>query len=507
MKWCSYCLVGLILFSLVIAGCGSSNTIRSFDGKRAIKVPPGVTPIVAARADSIAAGLFVSLKNELAAEALFEKGLRHYEVSDSLWRIIDEARKSPVKSVSKEDSLAAVKQAIPGALQLIEAQRNIDKYKRTQEQRLIIQASYNLKEAQKYLEQSLQLNPFNTQVQIYLAYTYKLLAAHFPKEMTYDKALHLWGALARLEPGDYLHFFNLANTYYAMKQWSEALANYKKCEEILVASAEVNPQRVQNPALPVESTMDTTTRFLSVYWRAQAAIKLLDSQEALSALHHAKELTKNPQNLSIIDTDIQWINWDDGNIPASVWRDSARVLSTLGNFDDAGKIYEKMLNGMLKTQHTRDEISWTYAMIEYTNLNRKASAVSRLLEVIKAMPKDETGAPLDTIQQNYFDAYGTMCYNLGIDTLRSDRKLAYTYFSQAAEIHWKGRGKSFLRMADLSRANPTLMIANAEKALALSWQLDADELQNLYKLLVDGYRRLNQTEKAKYYFEKLRLMQ
>ena len=504
MKTRIYYLIGWSLAALGLANCGGSGALRDY---RALKVPPGISPLVAARADSIAAGLFVTMKNEREANSLFEKGRQHYNVSDSLWVVLDNAKKAPVKSVRPDDSLAAVKQTIPGTLKLQEAAQNLQTFDRTQEQRLMIQASYNLKEAQKYLERSVQLNPFNAPVQNYLALTYKLLAQRFPKDMAFDKALHIWGTLARLEPGEYLHYYNLGSTYFAEQHWADALENFKKAEEILLASAEVNPRRLQNPALPVEATIDTTYHFLAVYFQAQAAMKLLDAPPALQKLHHAKKLTRNPEYLAIIESNIKWINWDDGNIYGSVLKDSANALATRGEFDAAGKIYENLISRTLKTKRAKDEISWTYAAIEYRNLNKKASAVSRLYEVIQTIPKSPTGTPHDAGYKDYFEAYGTMCYNMGVDTLRSDRRLAYSYFSQAAEIEWNGRGKSYMFMADLSRANPQLAIANGERAVALASQLAPDELQNLYKLLVDGYRRSGQVDKARSYFDKLRAMQ
>jgi tetratricopeptide (TPR) repeat protein len=504
MKRRSYGVWGLMILFSYIAGCSSSGALRSYDGKRAVKVPPGVNPIVAVRADSIASGLFVSMKHELEAQSLFEEGLRHYNASDSLWAVLDAAKKSPVKSVSKDDSVAAMKQAFAGAAKLNEVQKNFQSYEHAQDQRLIIQASYNLKEAQKNFEKSVELNPYNAQVQVYLAFIYKLLAARFPKEMSFDKALRIQGALVRLEPGEFIHYYNLGSTYMAAQKWADALDNFKKCEEVLLASAEVNSQRIANPSLPVEATMDTTTLFSTVFYQARAAMKLFDDKTALESLHRAQGLTHVPEYLNAVEQTIDWINWDDGNILGAVMRDSANTLAIQGELVEAGKIYEDLINRILKTQRTKDEMSWVYARIEFTTLNRKASAVARLYEVTKNIPKDETGAPLDTTYKQYFDAYGAMCHNLGTDTLRSDRRLAYTYFLQATEIAWKGRAKSYLSMTELSKGNPELMVENGEKAVALSSQLSPEELKTLYTLLVDGYKRLRQTDKARFYFEKLR---
>jgi len=499
-------LLCCLAVAALLVGCGGGK-MRGYRGMSAVKVPPGVAPLVAVHADSIVAGLFVTMKDEREAQKFFEKGRHHYAASDSLWFVLDNAKKSPNQAVSAADSLAAVKQTVTGALKLQEAAQNLQNFDRTQEQRLSIQASYNLKEAQRYLERSVKLNPFNLQVQNYLALTYKLLAQRFPLEMSFDRALQIWGTLARLEPGEYLHHYNLGSTYFAEQHWAEALENFKKSEEILLTSVEVSPQRLQNPNLPVEATVDTTYRFLSIYFQAQSAIKLLHAELALQKLHHAKTLTRNAEYLTTIATVVKWINWDDGNIYGSVMRDSANALANRGKFEEAGKIYDELIHRILQTKRTRDEISWTYAAIEYTNLHRKAKAVSRLYEVIQNIPKDRNGAPMEENYKNYFEAYGTMCFNIGVDTLRSDRKLAYTYFSQAAEIDWTGRGKSYLFMTELSRANPQMLIANGEKAAGLASRLSTEELQNLYKLLVDGYRRSGQVDKAKNYFAKLRAMQ
>lgn len=496
--WCVVLGVGLSI------GCGGGA--KSFVGTNAIEVPPGVSPLVAAHADSIAAGLFVTLDRERKAQELAAQGIHHYTAGDSLWAILDAAKEAQ-KKISAEDSVAAIRQAITGTLKLQEAGNNLHDFDRTQEQRLIIQASYNLKEAQKYFEKSVQLDPFNTRVQNYLALTYKLLAQRFPQDVTFDNALHIWGALARLEPGEYLHFYNLGSAYFAAQQWRQAQENFKKAETLLLASADFSRSHLQDPAAPAEATLDTTTLLSSIYYQALSAIKLYDANQALYDLRRAKPLTHAPEARDNLDSYMRWINWDDGNIIGSVMRDSASALAQRGEFVEASKIYEDLINQSLTTKRARDEVIFTYAVMEYKNLNRKTSAVSRLYEVVQSLPKDVVGAPLDPAQQKYFDNYGTMCHNLGVDTLHSDRRLAYMYFSQAAAINWAGRGKSYLAMAELASTNPEISVQNAEKAEALAEQLAHEELLKLYKLLVDGNRRLNQMDKARLYYEKFKALQ
>jgi len=507
----------LLLASWLTTSCGIF--LKSSSRNRTIDVPPGVSPAVAVRADSLALGLFVSLQDERKAKALNTQAEKHWSASDSLWAILDSARVGH-KTVSKEDSAQSRAHSQTGYNELAQAAPLLVQFDKTQERQLIIQASYHLDQARKALEKSIQLDPFNKSAQNLLALVYQNIATRFPHEMNYEKALHIWGTLIRLEPGEYQYHYKLAETYFLMEKWSDAFENFQRTEDILLASAEVNPLRVNDPEKPVNAVTDSTTLFYSVWYQGQCASRLLDAEKALHHLKRAWDLTPTKANRSAIESTIAWINWDDGNIRASVMLDTATALvnradrlAALGNTAEAKKYYKKATEvqeemlSIIKTTHARHETEWTLAYIEYTHLGRQAAAVNRLLTLVESMPKDEQGAPLDSSYRNYFDTYGTMCHNLGVDKLESDRRLAYTYFLQATTIHWQGRAKSFLSLAELSSSNPKQMVEYGEKALALSEQLAPDELMRLHKFLVDGYRRLREVTKARIYFEKLRNLQ
>jgi tetratricopeptide (TPR) repeat protein len=512
------CISAVALLAIaLLTGCG--GFLRTTSGKRAIDVPPGVSPAVAARADSLTLGLFVPLESERKAQQLSNQAGAHWSASDSLWAILDSAKVGR-KTVTKEDSVQAEQHTKSGDAEVKHAAKLVQEFDKTQERQLIIQASFHLDQARKALEKSVQLDPFNKSTQNLLALVYRTIATRFPHEMNYDKALHIWGTLIRLEPGEYKYHYKLAETYFLKQQWSEALDNFQKTEDNLLATAEVSPLRVNDPSKPVNAVIDSTTLFYSVWYQGQCASRLLNAEQALHHLKRAWNLTPAKANRSAIESTIAWINWDDGNIRASVMLDTATALvnradrlAEQGSLTEAKKYYkratevqEDMLS-IIKTTHARHETEWTLAYIEYTHLNRQAAAVNRLLSIVESMPKDSLGAPLDSTYRNYFDTYGTMCHNLGVDEQDTDRRLAYTYFLQATTIHWQGRAKSFLALADLSSSNPKQMVEYGERALALSAQLAADELLRLHKLLVDGYRRLREVNKARYYFDKLKILQ
>jgi pentatricopeptide repeat protein len=374
------------------------------------------------------------------------------------------------------------------------------------QRQLEIQASYHLQEARRHLEKSLRLNPFQLRTKHFLAASYKLLAERFPRSMSLDQPARLWTELARVEPGEYLHFYNLGECNYAQRQWQAAWQNFKQAEEILLASTEVNDRRLWNPQLLPSATLDSLTLFYAIYYQGQCAIRSFDDKQALFNLERAKNFVNTPSILASIAEDIRWIKWDQGNILASVYRDSAYTLAAQGRYAEAVQIHEKLLNEIVKTKRARDEIIWDYAEIEYQQLHRKGSAITRLDEALKTIAKDADGAPLDTTYNQDFANYGVMCYNLGIDTLRVDRRVAYDYFARAAAIKWKDRGKSYLQMAELSQSNADLSIRDGENALALAEQLNTEQLKKLYRLLIDSYRRRNEMDKARTYFEKLRSM-
>ncbi len=457
----------------------------------------GVSTKVLARADSVAARMFVAKKQEHQAEVLSQQGLQHFRTCDSLLVLLRREGKQALSPTadSAHQNEAAHATASNGQSSTTHNVR---------QRQLEIQASYHLQEARQHLEKSLRLNPFQLRTKHFLAATYKLLAERFPSAMSFDQPAQIWAELARQEPGEYHHFYNLGECQYAQRQWEEAWKNFKKTEEILLASTEVNDRRLWNPQLLPEATLDSLTLFRAIYYQGQCAIKSFDDKQALSNLERARNFVNSPTILASIAEDIRWIKWDAGNILASVYRDSAAALVAQGRYTDTVQLYEKMLNETLKTKRARDEIIWDYADIEYQQLHRKESAVARLDEALQRIPKDAEGAPLDTTYIQDFANYGAMCYNLGIDTLRVDRRVAYEYFARAAAINWKERGKSYLQMAELSHSNADLSIRDGENALALSYQLNSEQLKKLYRLLIDSYRRKNQMDKAKFYFDTLR---
>lgn len=500
-------LLWLAAAMMLWAGCSSTQPgMRKFKG---VNVPPGVDPIVAVRADSLAHQLFVSYKDELHSKEWLARGREHVTLADSLWRVLDLANQSKL-AVSAADSAAAMQHTIAGAQELQQAMPLVQKYASTQDNQTKIQASHHLQEAEQALRRALELNPHANEARRLLAGVYKVMGDRFVDKTNYDRAIEIWGSLVRLEPGEFPNYFRLGEVYFnkgTLPAFATALENFERCKELLLASAEVSDSRIADPSLPVEAAIDSNALFATVFYGALSAIRVNDEQKANSGLNEAWRLASTPSNSSAVESYINWINWDDGQIITAMMRDSAAVKTRREDYAGAAAEYGKMLPIMRSTR-ARNEISLKLAQLEYANLGDRAAAVRRMEEVIRNTPQDSlTHAPLDSNNIVYFDTYGAMCYNLGVDQMEKDRKLAYTYYSQAAAINWRGRGKAYFSMATLASADPQQAIKDGEKAFALAHQLEADELINLHRLLINSYRRVRDFENARLHLEMLKVIQ
>ena len=491
----SFCI---IFSAIVLTGCGSNS--RKLGG---VRVPPGVNPIIAVRADSLSRQLFVQPREEIKADGLVATADKHISESDSLWSLLKKSDdEHPTPSVT--DSTESSQKTVEGYQKFQKAMSLIRKQDIAKSQKLVRK---HLEDAENSLVKALELNPLSTNARRVLAAVYKLYGDRFSNESSYDRAIDIWGTLVLLEPGEYWNYYKLGQNYFASFRWKKALESFENCENTLLQSAAVNDKRIADPSLSVEAATDSSSLFAAVYFQAQSAIHLIDENKALSNLHRARRLAPTKSNRTAVESYITWINWDDGNIVTATMKDSASAMTNRGDFKSAEAKYRAMLS-KTRTSRAYNDVTWNLARLEYTELNKPHSAVARLLDAIKAIPKESTtGAPIDSSDKVYFNTYGAMCHNLGVKELEKDRKLAYTYFMQSSSVQWKGRGKSYFYMARLATANPLKAIEDAENAYQLAYQLESKEIMNLHKLLIMGYRRTRDFKKAKFHLQKLKILQ
>lgn len=507
MRMCGSNRGVLVLAVLALAAnVFAQSKTRAFD---AVRVPPGVNPLTAGHADSLAQQLFVSRGEEAQAESLLVRAEEYRVQSDSLWRVLDEAaqRREPL---SPQDSIAALRATLEGYNKLQKGAADLQ----SQQEKIRLQALNLLRQSETALRKAVELNPHFPQSRVMLATVYKLLAQRQrdQSKANYDQAITWWETIVRLQPGEFGNYFQLGLNYYAVQAWGQALANFEQCEQRLLASAAVQDSRIVDPTQPVAAAVDSATLFSAAYYQAQCNIqrddpRLNDEAQAYANLARAGKYAFTPQYRVAVDYYTNWMNWDDGHILGAKMRDSTAALSQRGEFSQAAKVYEHMIP-KLRTLRARNEFGWKLAVIEFSSLNKKNQAMDRMLRIVQSVTTDSLGVPRaasrgDSLGQTYFNNFGTMCVNLGTEHRESNRKLAYTYYMQSASLNWAERGKSYLAMASLADANPRQAVADGEKAYALAHQLEPEELIILHKLLIRNYRRLGQFEKAKTHFEEM----
>lgn len=461
--------------------------------------------MTAAHADSLAQELFVSLEEEKQAQTWVVQATQKRAYADSLLSLLDRAAAKPIQ-VSAADSAAASKATREGYQKVQQGTPFVQQYVATQDQRARQQALAYLQEAEAALSRALQLNPYSVQTRALLAAVYRVLGDRLADKNNYTRAIALWETLVRLEPGEYGHYFHLGENYFASQTWQPALDNFEKCEQKLLASAEVKESRIQYATLPVAAAVDSNLLFLSVYYQGLSAIKLFNEEKAYASFRRALTLTSVPANRNAVQNNLAWLDWDGGQILGTVLRDTAAARSTRGEFASASAVYQEMLP-KLRTDRARFEIGRNIAILDFSQLERQEEACERMLKIVESIPHDASGAPVEKANQTYLDTYGTMCLNMGNEKMQVDSKLAYTYFMQSAMIPWSGRGKSYFAMAALAESDPKQAVQDAEQAYKLVTQLESDEVINLHKLLVRNYRRLGEFAKAKMHFDELRRLQ
>jgi len=503
MKYLKILLLTLIVLS--IAGCMSTT------GKRPpVVIPPGVDSLVAAISDSLVDSLFASPENVQKAKELTIQGKQRFDRSDSLWSLI-ESKKDSQRHISDEERTRAKALKKKGAKKIEEAftlrTTQIDSVNR---ETIRAEVFALLEESQRLFEASLVNNPFDEETKTWLARVYEMMANRFQNAKKYEQAVHILKGLVRMNRGQPQLYFRLGMNYWFLKEWERAYENFRQAENLLVAITPLRIDSVIADSLELLQKMnsvpvDTNQLFSYIYFQADTKAKLYDADAALALLNRALEIARTVAEREDIISYINWIRWDDGNIRASELNDYYAQLESYGQYDEAAKGFKKLLK-VLKTNRTKDQINWRISLLEFEYLNQQEQGIDRLAKVIRKTPKDTIGAPLDSTYKRYFKDYGIMGYNMGIRNVVDRPKVAFMYFKQSVTIDCPIRGKSYLELAKLSVNNPRESVEMCHQALEFSEDLTIKEKSQAYRLLVEGYKRQGNIEKAKEYFVKWKLL-
>jgi tetratricopeptide (TPR) repeat protein len=481
-------LVPLILVGW-LTGCGGAARVEPQPqiAPQTVAVPPGVDSSVAAFADSLADASFVSLPRQEQATTQQNEGRLILERSDSLWLAFSQMEDS-TRSVSPDDSSASTVAATTGGMALIELDSLI-RNSHIDAVELAEQTGILLDSAEAALEEAFRINPFDTRNKLWLSRVYELQARRLGQSEAYTRAIDELEKLSRLTPDQHTVFAMLANNYFRLEDLRRAAEAYGQAEHVYLSTYD----------LVLDSNVTPDSALLYDYASARADMHMQNrsADAAGIALDDAMGYARTTVDSSHVAGEIEWMNWDDGNLTSSFARDSLASVEETGNLDAARTGYETLL-GQLTAQPAFDEIDWRLAIVDY-NLGNSEAAALRLQHLVARIEADSTGTPTDSTNVRYFNDYGTVCLNLARDFLhdRRDNRTALMYYEQATRIEWTGRAVAYLELANLLRSNEEAALANGNLALARDRELTVDQRKNLYRLLMGLYRRSGQFEQAR----------
>lgn len=488
----------LFLMALYLIGCGSTHvTVIPEPEADVLFVPAGVDSVVAAEAQDLADKSFVSIDAESQSNVLKHEAQQIIDETDSLWQYLTMSRDTSFE-VQEEDAIEAIDAFNLGAEAILELQ-DLGQIADLDEEYILARQKELLDRAQAAFEEAIKLNPFDPETKYWLAVVYQRKAVRLSQERQYEKAIDILERLVRVEQGDHPIFARLAESYYAIGEWTHAVNNFHAAEKLLKETSYTNPDISEPGTL---TAADSSTLFLYTYYRADALTNSYRSEEALITFNEAYQLARAPNERQAVRSMIDFINWDDGNIRASMARDSLIALRRDGQIADAERGFVSLYN-QLNTQRARDEIDWRIAIIHF-EMEKEDDAAERLKGLVqRTETKNEDGMPVDSLYHRYFEDYGIICFNLGTKHLQRerDRHTALKYYKQAAAIPWTNRALANFEVAKLVINNIPEAIRHAEAAIDEIETLDPDRQRELYQVLSQLYRRSGNTELARHYFE------
>lgn len=491
-----YLLIAVFLFVSACATSSSYQILEESEAKRELIVPAGVDSLTAAESRELADSSFVSYQREQEAEEMKRRANAYRAESDTLWYYLSLDSDEGDQTVDSDDP-EFVDAFNVGADSYIEA-RSINQQEQIN-QNDINRYSELVENAISAFERALRVNPFDTEVRLLLGELYGTKAIRLNREEEHEKAIDVLEKLVRIEKGEHVVYRLLADNYFSLNNYELAATNYKSAKTTLLETAPLTDSYMEYGGFtPNDST--SITDYL--YFEALSYANLFDAEKALSLFNEAKSYAISDDDIAAINSQIDFINWDDGNILGSMRRDSLITLVNNGHLEQAESGYME-LQRSLKTKKANDEIDWRLGVVQY-QLGKEDEAADRLLSLIQRTEINQDGSPVDSLYVRYFNDFGVITYNIGVQYLNErNRNLALKYFNQSTKVKWDNRARSYLSIADLLSNNVTEAIYHAELAEEELDSLDEQNRIELYEMLMDLHRRNGNRDRAMYYRDQL----
>lgn len=455
----------LLFFGVcIVAGCASTPPIVDISPEPVpldslpqepvpvtipLVVPSGVDSSFARLADSLAILSFVSLELEDQASVHRDSGSKLLEDATASW------------TGAEADST--------------EAARARDRQ------------SELLSNAQSELEAALTANPFNAQARLLLAQLHHMRATRLKDQDDLSEAISQFEIMTVQEKGEHFLFYQLGVAYREAERWRDAEDAFSKAERVLQSVGKLTPGASLTAA-------DSSVWYEYLFSQGDAQARQNRSRDALESFESARSVASTVAELNQLDGYVMFIDWDGGNIGASEMRDSLLAVPSGADLDALSEGWSVLLS-RLQTQPARDEIDWRIAILD-TRRNLPDQAAERLRRLYGRI--DVVVQPLDSLQTQYIEDYGIVCFNRGRefeDLL--DRRTALKYFLQASEISWSQQANAYLQVVGLLQNNVDMAIRFAR--LGLEASPSTGVRNNLFEWLVTLNGRAGLINEAREY--------
>ncbi len=505
------------VFFLHCASSGPSPSPSSewaTPAQRAFHCPSGVDSTLAVEAQLKADSLFVPIEDEKMANQMAEEGRRMFEIYRDVQTLLS------LQDSSKDNDYFLTRlqtSGIPRAIgerfrRMVETEGLSYAFqKMTQENR------ERLDRIRNTYENAHALNRFDTGLAVDLALIHRLSATIFARDAdasSYDtRAKAMLKRALGMDRSDHRIYGRLGEYYMASQDWQQAREYTIKAHDVLRAFEFLPPDFHEGVR---EAAVDSSTQFRYLSGVILSSVKLHDSQTAFHYIQKADEFARSESDKRILSEYRESIDWANGNILARETFVQAENLRSEGHFLQAAYKYNVVL-GLTrdKAQKAAWETAYKLALMEYTHLREHPEylkvyppehiGIGRLRSVIQAIPKDASGMPRDDTYLDYFDNYGTMLFNQGIEAVNhNQRPLALAYFMQGALLRSNVQARCCLELAKLTMHHGSVGSKWALKAYSLKDQLASDEMTQMYQLLRFVMKRANNPVLCSYFNDEYR---
>ena len=458
MKRCVY-IIPLMIGLFICSGCSPHLRIQG-----RLAMPAGVDSLIAVRADSITARLYVQEKNKQEASRMYHVAAYHYDRAESLWVDLQQLEQPAAPENTRADKSHTEKRI-----------HVIHEHITTAEQAAV---------------KARRLNPFDYNIPSLLARIYYLHGSISGATDFFRQSIDHLISIIKREKGEHVLYFRLGECYYQLQEWAKAYENYQRAEQVLLATAWMQPMPGGQQSAGRDS-VDHRILFRYIYHQAIASAKQYDNKNALTLFARAKTYAISHADSELVDNYISWIQWDGGNIATAEMKSKLLQLLKQEKYEEAKNGFEQLI-GKLHTQSAKDEINWRIACIEYEFLDQKEAACQRMQEIVRRLSDQSviSGQNVTEEYRQYATDAGTMFYKLGIEYKRKSRyKKALRCFSTAADIEWYGKEKSLLELAKLSIHNPEQTLNIVNQILEDENDLSLPDKLHVYTLKLNALKR------------------